>query len=36
MGINTVGTMVAEQIRAAGFDTKRLKISGTSVRYNKK
>ena len=26
--------MVAEQIKAADFDTKRLKISSTSVRYN--
>ena len=32
MGINTVGTIVQKQIGAAGFDTKDLKISGTSVR----
>ena len=33
MGLNTVGTIVADQIKAAGFDTKKLKTSGTSVRY---
>ena len=32
MGINTVGTIVQKQIEAAGYDTKDLKISGTSVR----
>ena len=32
MGINMVGTLVANQIKDAGFDTKKLKISGTSTR----
>jgi hypothetical protein len=32
MGINMVGTLVANQIKDAGFDTKKLKISGTSIR----
>ena len=34
MGVSTVGNMVAAQVKAAGFDTKKLKISGSSVRKN--
>ena len=34
MGKTTVGNMVASQIKDAGFDTKKLKISGTSIRYS--
>ena len=34
MRASTVGNMVAAQAKAAGFDTKKLKISGSSVRKN--
>ena len=33
MGVSTVGSIVAAQIKAAGFDVKKLKISGTSLKY---
>ena len=34
MGKHTVGSLVQQQIKASGFDTKELKISGTSLRKN--
>ena len=34
MGKHTVGSLVQTQIKASGFDTKELKISGTSLRKN--
>ena len=32
MGKHTVGDMVKKQIEASGFNTKEMKISGTSLR----
>ena len=34
MGIGTIGNIVATQIKSAGFDTRKLKIGGSSVRKN--
>ena len=34
MGKHTVGSMVEQQIKAAGYNTKEMKISGTSLRKN--
>lgn len=33
MGINTIGNALPQQLKAAGFDVKQMKISGTSVRF---
>ena len=33
MGINTIGNALPQQLKAAGFDVKHMKISGTSVRF---
>ena len=34
IGVSTIGGMVASQIMAGGFDKKKMKISGESVRKN--